>query len=179
MQEQRTGIKFLYLEKRHNGVNYSQGGLVVDPLDWNPHGLCQPGGLYFTTTEHAHHWINAEHWWVADVVVPDGQPVYADGSFLTTKWKAPQLQLTRVRTIGEWLMSLTDAELRNFMYNVPTLILQMFLRDSALVMRWVKMCPQSIALLDPIRDRDVWRTLVKEDPGNLKYIPECYHVWVV
>ena len=178
MEEQRSGIKFLFHDKKHNGVDYNPGGLIVDPLEWYPHGLCQPGGLYFTTTEHAHHWMHFDYGWVADVVVPDGQPVYADGTLVTTKWKAPQLQLTRVRTVSEWVLSLSDAELRTFMYNLHPCLFEYVLKNYDVAMRWVKLYPQSIAFLDPTRHRGIWVELVKLDPGNLKYIPESYHVLV-
>jgi hypothetical protein len=113
MQQQRKGIKLLHDNFTHHGFTY-RPGLNVDPLPFTAYGNCEPGGLYYTVPEYACKWVNPVITHVADVTVPDDQPVWADDHCPTTKWKAPQLFLSNIRPLHEFLLELSDQLLFQF-----------------------------------------------------------------
>lgn len=129
--QQRKGIKLLHTNFTHHGFTY-RTGLNVDPLRWNPHGSCEPGGLYYTVPEYACHWVDPSMTHVADVTVPDDQPVWADDQSPTTKWKAPQLFLSNIRPLHEFLLELSDQHLTQFIH-IANLNYQYFSQHSRLL----------------------------------------------
>ena len=81
----------------HNGLQYHDG-LIIDPLPWNPHGSCSPGGIYYADDEHILKFLGA-HSWVREVTIPDDAKVYAEDS----KFKADRVILGKRIAIHDFL----------------------------------------------------------------------------
>lgn len=160
---QRVGIKLLNSDFVHYGVTY-RGGLNVDPLPWNPSGSCEPGGLYFTLPRYAGNWVTrfTEH--VADVVVPDGQPVWADDDS-PTKWKAPQLVISNIRPLREFLMTLTDTDLSVFIRRAGMPV-ERYASCKTLYRRCLTMSFHSLYIPQYV-DMNDWVFLVRKNPRVL------------
>lgn len=83
----------------HNGLEF-QTGLNVDPIDFNPTGACQPGGIYFTDINFLGSWLIYNHIPmvnVRDVRIPDDAIVYVEND----KFKANKLILGESMAIGD------------------------------------------------------------------------------
>lgn len=83
-------------EERHNGMQYKTG-LNVDVMPFNPTGVCEPGGIYFSR-EDILHFIEYGIW-IREVTIPDGEPVYENPDF-PKKWKAHRVILGERKRIN-------------------------------------------------------------------------------
>jgi hypothetical protein len=98
--------KWLAGDMRHYDFTYKEG-LNVDHLPFNPSGVCEPGGLYFTTLEYVPGW-HSWHWsLIADVTIPDDARVYKEPG--GTKWKADRIILSNIRPRDEFFRDLDEA----------------------------------------------------------------------
>ena len=81
--QQYTDKKFVKLTNQlenHNQYQF-QTGLNIDSLPFNPHGQCQPGGIYFCQLEDLHLWLNyanLEMFYVRFVTIPDDALVWTE-----------------------------------------------------------------------------------------------------
>jgi hypothetical protein len=95
------GIKFVKLTnctEKHNGFQFKTG-INVDHLRFNPHGTCEPGGLYFCRESELYMWINygKQHMvYCRYVTIPDNAQVYDEGN----KFKADRFILSKGQLIG-------------------------------------------------------------------------------
>jgi hypothetical protein len=158
---QRVGIKLLNSDFHHYDVVYKES-LNVDPVAWNPRGSCEPGGLYFTLPCHALDWFTEKTRYVADVVVPDDQPVWADDHQPTTKWKAPQLVLSNIRPLHEFLMTFTDLQL-GVVIRHGIVSLDVYFESKALYRRCLALQFQSVSQWKDI-DIDDWLYIARVEP---------------
>ena len=74
----------------HNGLKYKTG-LNVDPLPFNPHGDCEPGGIYYTDARNIFHFLNYGPW-IREVILPKDAQVYQNPG-TPLKWKADKVKL--------------------------------------------------------------------------------------
>jgi len=89
--------KILNDEACHKGLQYpKRGGLVKDPVPFNPSGDCEPGGIYFAREDI----LAFLHFgpWIARVTLPKGARVYENPG-KPRKWKANKVILGRRRKI--------------------------------------------------------------------------------
>lgn len=114
-------IKLICGDGVHRGVHY-KSGLNVDPLPFDPHGLCRPGGLYFCTEsamcEHMYYCcmtgLDANGVqrsgpvlmvWVCDVTIPNDAKVYVE---TPTRFKADRFILGERRLVLSSLKSVEE-----------------------------------------------------------------------
>jgi hypothetical protein len=74
----------------HNVLKYKTG-LNADPLPFNPHGNCQPGGIYYTDVKNIFNFINYGPW-IREVTLPKDAQVYENPG-IPLKWKADKVKL--------------------------------------------------------------------------------------
>jgi len=91
----QTYYKILDKSLIHHGFQY-QIGLNVDTKPFNPHGECEPGGLYFTDYKHIGRYF-AYGSLIAKVKIPHDVPVYAEAR----AWKAPRLIIESYHPLSE------------------------------------------------------------------------------
>lgn len=89
----KNKIKFLQNSLVHHGFQY-RAGLNVDTVPFDATGECRPGGLYFTTTQHARVWAHMGSL-VADVELPADAQIYCEPC--GTKFKADKIILSNIR----------------------------------------------------------------------------------
>ena len=79
--------RFTNDDEIHNDFQYNDG-LNVDHLQFNPHGTCQPGGLYFVDDDHMiDYLISPSFTWIREVTIPHDARVYVDnGKYKTDKF---------------------------------------------------------------------------------------------
>lgn len=111
-------VKLICGDGVHRGMHY-RTGLNVDPLPFDPHGLCRSGGLYFCTesamAEHMYYCcmtgVDANGIqrsgpvlmvWVCDVIIPNGAKVYVE---TPTRFKADRFILGERRLVLSSLKS--------------------------------------------------------------------------
>jgi hypothetical protein len=70
-------------EEKHNNLQYKTG-LNVDPIEFNPSGDCEPGGIYFSS-EDIFAFLDYGPW-IRKVVIPKDSHVYENPGF-PKKWK--------------------------------------------------------------------------------------------
>jgi len=88
--------KILNEEETHNGLKYHDG-LNEDPLEFNPSGDCESGGIYFAREDI----LAFLHYgpWIRKVTIPEGESIYENpGS--PKKWKAKRVVLGPRRRIN-------------------------------------------------------------------------------
>jgi hypothetical protein len=124
-------FKLLHSDLSHNGFQY-QVGLNVDSRPFNPHGSCEPGGLYYTDLAHLALFLSDAWPLVADVTVPDDALVYPEPD--GTKWKASQLVLSNLRPVVQLLAEL------------PHHMLLMMAKQSPRVLRLLNPVPPDVFL---------------------------------
>ena len=87
--------KILNEEETHHGLKYHDG-LNEDPLEFNPSGNCEPGGIYFAKEDILAFLDYGP--WIRQVIIPKGEPIYENpGS--PKKWKAKRVILGPRREI--------------------------------------------------------------------------------
>lgn len=89
--------KILNEEETHNGLKYHDG-LNEDPLEFNPSGDCESGGIYFVR-EDILAFLNPDSVWIRKVTIPEGEPVYENPGD-PKKWKAKRVILGPRRKIN-------------------------------------------------------------------------------
>jgi hypothetical protein len=67
-------VKLTNISEKHRGIKYHTG-LNNDPLPFDDSKSCSAGGMYFTTTDDAHHWIKfgmfGTYWVRIVTILPD------------------------------------------------------------------------------------------------------------
>jgi len=87
--------KILNEEETHHNLKYHDG-LNVDPLEFNPYGDCESGGIYFSREDILAFLDYGP--WIRQVALPEGEPIYENpGS--PKKWKAKRVILGPRRKI--------------------------------------------------------------------------------
>lgn len=90
---QKRFVKLTNKTENHNGLQY-KNGLIIDPIPFDPTGVCKPGGIYFVEESEAHNWLRYDEWlrygemtyYMRKVSVPDTAKVYVEeGKFKTDK----------------------------------------------------------------------------------------------
>lgn len=104
--------KLLANDLTHNGFTYKEG-LNIDPVLFNPHGVCEPGGLYFTSLEMLGYWFHRDWPLVAEVTLPPDARVYAEPC--DTKWKADRLELSNIQPLVALLNQVDTAIVEQWM----------------------------------------------------------------
>ena len=137
-------FKILNISLNHHGFQYKEG-LNIDILPFNPHGDCEPGGLYFTDKEHIFEYIDFGTL-IADVEVPDDAQVYKNG----TKWKADRIILSNIRHIKEFISSLSHEELFLIKYKQRDFTIFQFINEE--------------------QTRRIWLYAIKEN--SIRYVKE-------
>lgn len=98
-------LKVLNQSWNHNGFQY-QLGLNIDTEKFNPSGMCETGGLYFTDNENVHKYLGYGCY-IAEVEVPPDAQVYADPE--GDKWKADRLIIKAVYKFTEYPLTKDEA----------------------------------------------------------------------
>lgn len=97
-----TYLKLTNKTANHNGLQLVEG-LNTDPIPFCPSGDCNPGGIYFTTSDYLHIWLtykkDLEIVW--EVEIPKDAKVYHEGN----KSKADKLILKNPMSIKKYLKS--------------------------------------------------------------------------
>jgi len=81
--------KILNKTENHYGLKY-KSGLNIDPIEFNPYGTCEPGGIYFSREDilaFIDHGI-----WIRKVTLPEDARVYENPGKIR-KWKADKVIL--------------------------------------------------------------------------------------
>ena len=81
----------------HNEFQF-QDGLNIDTIEFNPHGECQKGGIYFCSVNCIRTWIKYngnQMFWIRDVTISDDAQVYTE----INKYKADKIILGARRSI--------------------------------------------------------------------------------
>jgi hypothetical protein len=94
----RIFYKVVREDLTHNAMVYKQG-LNIDPLEFNPVGSCQSGGLYFTDFAHLGRFY-AYGALVAIITIPEDAQVYRDPE--EDKWKADRFIIERFESIESY-----------------------------------------------------------------------------
>ena len=81
--------KILNEEECHYGLQYKTG-LNIDPIEFNPSGDCQPGGIYFAK-ENILAFLHVGHW-IRKVTIPEDAQIYENPGE-PKKWKADKIIL--------------------------------------------------------------------------------------
>lgn len=82
-RESRTiGGKMKYFKvmnqaEYHHELQYKTG-LNIDPIPFNPHGKCNPGGIYFCEAKHVFRFLDyaGTDGWIREVTIPDDAQIY-------------------------------------------------------------------------------------------------------
>ena len=85
-----TYYKITNETETHHGLKYKTG-LNVDPVAFNPHGDCEPGGIYYTDARNIFHFLNYGPW-IREVTLPKDTQVYKNPG-TPLKWKADKVKL--------------------------------------------------------------------------------------
>jgi len=87
--------KILNEKENHRGLQYKTG-LNIDPVEFNPSGDCEPGGIYFASNDILAFFDYGP--WIRDVTLPKDAHIYKNpGS--PKKWKADKVILGERRRI--------------------------------------------------------------------------------
>lgn len=89
-------FKILKEDLRHHGFQYKEG-LNVDTKRFNP-SQKYGGGLFFTDEKSIFSFLDCGTK-IADVTIPDGEPVVSVDSFGTKKYKAHRIVLSNIREL--------------------------------------------------------------------------------
>jgi len=81
--------KILNKEENHNGLQYKTG-LNIDPLQFDPSGDCEPGGIYFASKDILVFLDFGP--WIRKVTLPDDAQIYKNPKS-PEKWKADKVIL--------------------------------------------------------------------------------------
>src|SRR5579871_2934235 len=87
----KTFVKLTNERENHNGFQF-RDGLNVDSLQFNPHGECRPGGIYFCLETELPRWLHYNEKtmvYCREVTIPNHAKVYDEGD----KFKADRLIL--------------------------------------------------------------------------------------
>ena len=90
--------KLLNEAENHHNLQFCTGR-VDDPLPWNPHGDCEPGGIYFTDAENIFNFLDFGPW-IRIVEVPEDAEIYENPG-IPKKWKASAVILGERRNIWD------------------------------------------------------------------------------
>jgi len=90
-------LKVLRRDMVHFGKRYYTG-LNTDHNMFNPNGVCDAGGLYFTTEDNIDIFYNYGEC-IADVTLPPGASYCMEGEY---KWKASSIRIENIRTINKY-----------------------------------------------------------------------------
>jgi hypothetical protein len=90
-----------------NGINsaykYKLGLNTILPTEtWDPEGCCQDGGLYFTTADHVHRFMNYYGDQLAFISIPKDAKVCLQNCDGYMKWKCDKLIVDKIIPIIEW-----------------------------------------------------------------------------
>ena len=80
---------------------YNRTGTYIDPLNFNPSGSCQAGGLYFTDIDHIFDFVDYGDN-IATIKIPVNTPVYKDPG--NEKWKCKTFNIVRFDTVQEFVL---------------------------------------------------------------------------
>lgn len=89
-------LKILKEDLRHHGFQYKEG-LNVDTKKFDP-SQKYGGGLFFTDGKSIFSFLDRGTK-IADVTIPDGEPVVSVDSFGTKKYKAHRIELSNIRDL--------------------------------------------------------------------------------
>jgi len=97
--------KILNEEENHRGLQYKTG-LNIDPVEFNPYGNCQPGGIYFASKDILGFLSHGP--WIRKVTIPEDAQIYKNPK-PPEKWKADKVILEERRRIDiEVIQELID-----------------------------------------------------------------------
>jgi hypothetical protein len=96
--QNKTFYKVVRRDLTHNAVVYKLG-LNIDPMEFNPSGSCQQGGLYFTDFAHLGRFFGYGEL-VAVIIIPEDAQVYRDPD--EDKWKADRFIIDRFEPIDSY-----------------------------------------------------------------------------
>ena len=82
--------KIMSKNETHNGLKYKTG-LNRDPLPFNPHGDCTPGGIYYTDAKNIFYFLSYGPW-TREVTLPKDARIYQNPG-TPLKWKADKVRL--------------------------------------------------------------------------------------
>ena len=85
--------KVLREDLNHNGFQYKENALNVDTEEFNPHGSCESGGLYFSRKDILA-FLNYGPW-ICKVTLPKDARIHKDTNSHPEKWKADKIILGR------------------------------------------------------------------------------------
>lgn len=95
--------KVLNADLKHYDFQYKTG-LNIDHVPFNPKGLCQPGGLYYTDAKNIAKFLDYGCY-LANVKIPTDAKIYRElitnGSNKTIKWKADKIEIVSYCKIRE------------------------------------------------------------------------------
>ena len=94
-----TFWKLLNKAENHHDLQFHTGR-VDDPLPWNPHGDCEPGGIYFTDTKNIFNFLGFGHW-LRSVEIPEDAQFCENQGPPPKKWKASSVILGERRNIWD------------------------------------------------------------------------------
>ncbi|MDD4081916.1 MAG: ankyrin repeat domain-containing protein [Sphaerochaetaceae bacterium] len=81
--------KILNKTENHYGLKY-KSGLNIDPIEFNPYGTCEPGGIYFSREDILAFLDYGP--WIRKVTLPEDAQVYENPGKIR-KWKADKVIL--------------------------------------------------------------------------------------
>jgi len=97
--------KILNEEENHRGLQYKTG-LNIDPVEFNPSGDCEPGGIYFASKDILAFLSYGP--WIRKVTLPKDAKVYKSPRILE-KWKADKVILgKRYKIAAKTIQKLID-----------------------------------------------------------------------
>lgn len=158
--------KFLNAELNHNGFKYKLG-LNVDTRKFNPHGSCQPGGLYFTNSENLYKFL-IYGVYIADIVIPPDAEIYEEEK--QSKWKADKITILKITPVMKHPLCTYDFLLRAVKYegfalkNIPIQTHEMC----------IEACKQKGGAVHFVHDKtlEIWVEATKENGCVIQYITD-------